>query len=246
METPSISSLAPRIADLGFLLDRDIPRGGRDALLLVAMRPVPTLRHFDPELIEYWATDGEGRGRPADLTLMSPMPLQRGFNWGLIEIVDRLGVTNMFISFGGTLLADHVVEPSSPGEPAVIAAFTSPGPILASGGHSQPYDQFAAELGAFFARMMVPIDFEAGAEARISAAEPAARYAMFLRHETARLSASELVRDAYGADARLVRAEAARIAEHYPDAWQVGEALLADLGLAPGGVRWASRTSARG
>jgi hypothetical protein len=246
MEPTQIAWLAPRLADLGFLLDRDIPRGGHDALLLVAMRPTATLRHFDPERIEYWATDSEGRGRPAELTVASTMPLQRSVNWGPIEIVDRFEITNMFVSFGGMLLADRVVEPSHPGETAVIAAFSSPGPILANGGHSQPYDQFSAELAAFFARMMVPIDFAAGAEARISAADPAARYAMFLRHETARLAASELVRDAYGADARLVRAEAARIAEHYPDAWQDGEALLADLGLSREALRTALRTSATG
>lgn len=218
---------AALVADLGFLLRWDMPADGRRALLVIALREAPTLRHYDPELITYWRTDERERGRPADLSLSTPMPVWTDFSWGRIEIWDRLGVTNSFISVGGELRATRV-DPHT-----AVVTLASPGPILAQGGHSQAYDQLSAEMAGFFARVLVPIDFVPGAEARFSHATPAERYAAFLRHDTARLEINELVREAYGPDAGLVRAEAARMSGRYPETWERGGQLLADLGLAP-------------
>jgi hypothetical protein len=58
------------------------------------------------------------------------------------------------------------------------------------------------------------------------------RYAAFLQHEVPRLGIT-LVREAYGPDARLVRAEAERLRLRDPLAWEVGAELLTRLGLAP-------------
>ena len=136
---------AALVADLGFLLRWDMPATGRRALLVIAIREEPTLRHYDPELLTYWRTNESGRGRLADLTLSTPMPLRTIFSWGRIEISDRLGVTNSFISVGGELRAARV-NPDT-----VVVTLASPGPILAQGGHSQPYDKLAAEMAGFFA-----------------------------------------------------------------------------------------------
>lgn len=240
MDSPLFEARAALVADLGFLLDRDLPNGARDALLVLALRESPTRLHFDPELVEYWAADETGRGRRSQLTFTTRMPLCRPFGWGSIEVVDRFGVSNSFVSLGGELEARRL-DPRT-----VVAAFTSPGPILRRGGHSQAYDQFAAELTAFFARMMVPIDFTPGAEALINHANAAERYAMFLQHELTRLGTNEQVRTAYGADARLVRAEALRLARDRSDAWAAGAGLLDALGLGRDGPRTASPSSARG
>ncbi len=216
---------AALVADLGFLVRRDIPTLGREALLVVALREAPTERHFDPELLRYWRTGTDGRGHRSELTVASSMPRLTEFSWGPIEIIDRFGISNAFLSFGGTLAAERDASG------AVIATFRSRGPILRRGGHSQRYDSIAAAVAGFFGRLLVPIDFQAGAERVIGAATPVTRYAAFLQHEVPRLGIG-LVREAYGADARLLHAEAERLRLRDPRAWRDGAALLARVGLA--------------
>lgn len=214
------------VADLGFLVRRDIPTAAQDALLVLALRDAPTERHFDPELVLYWRTGDDGRGHRSELSHAHGMPMLTEFSWGPIEIVDRFGKSNTFLSLGGTLAAERDAAGT------VIATFQSRGPILRRGGHSQRYDSIAAALAGFLGRLLVPIDFQPGAERMISAATPVARYAAFLQHEVPRLGIA-LVREAYGPDARLVRAEAERLRLRDPRAWEEGAALLARLGLAP-------------
>jgi len=217
---------ATLVADLGFLVRRDIPTAGEDALLVVALRPEPTERHFDPECVQYWRTGANGRGHPAELTCRSHAPHTADFSWGPIEIVDRFGISNTFLALGGTLATSRA------GADTVVATFRSRAPIVRRGGHSQRYDGIAAALAGFFARLLVPIDFTPGAERLISAAAPITRYAAFLQHEIPRLEIP-LVREAYGADARLVRAEAERLRLRDPQAWESGAALLGQLGMSP-------------
>lgn len=225
------------VADLGFLVHRDLPRDGRDAVLVIAVRDQPTERHFDPEVITYWRTDARGRGVRAEITASSAMPVASPFSWGVIETVDRFGIANAFVSFGGHLVARRP-EPGT-----VITTWTSPGPILSRGGHSQEYDRLAAEVSAFFARLLVPIDFVPGAERLVATATPLTRYAAFLRHDIGLLRSSDRVRALHGADARLVSAEAERICRREPIAWEAGRQLLAQLGL-DGGARAVQSRSA--
>ena len=224
----TVLDAAPLVSNLGFLLRWDIPTAAHDALLVIALRERPTKRHFDPELITFWQAGADGRGHRAELSLLSTVPLERRVSWGPIEVIDRLGVSNTFISFGGRLTAERTEADT------VVVTLRSGGPILRRGGHSQRYDQLAAEMTAFFARLLVPIDFVPGAEARIAATPPAVLYAAFLRHEVPRLAASELVREAYGPDARLIRAEAVRLPQRDPGAWEAGSTLLESLGIANG------------
>lgn len=218
---------AALVANLGFLVGRDIPTPDRDALLVVALRATPTEGHFDPELLRYWRTGDHGRGHRAELTHASATPRRTDFSWGPIEIVDRFGVANTFVSLGGSLAADRDVAGT------LLATFRSRAPILRRGGHSQRYDSIAAALAAFLGRLQVPIDFQPGAERLISSSPPATLYAAFLQHEVPRLGI-QLVREAYGADARLLHAEADRLRRRDPRAWEDGAALLARLGLSPG------------
>ena len=218
---------ASLVADLGFLVRWDVPAADHDALLAVALRPVPTERHYDPELIRYWQVGEDGRCHRAELSLATSMPRQISYSWGPIELLDRFGIANTFISFGGTLTAECDERGTA------FVAFRSSAPILRRGGHSQRYDHVAAAVAAFFGRLLVPIDFQPGAEQRIAATTPLVRYAAFVQHDAARLAASELVRDAYGPDARLVRAEADRLSRTQPEAWAAGLRLLDDLGLVP-------------
>jgi hypothetical protein len=217
---------AALVSDLGFLVRRDIPTPSQDALLVVALRPAPTERHFDPEVIGYWRTGDDGRGHRAELTTGHRMPMLAECSWGPIEITDRYGISNTFLSFGASLSADRDAAGT------VIATFRSRAPIFRRGGHSQRYDAIAAAVAGFFGRLRVPVNFVPGAEACLSEATPVVRYAAFLRYELPRLEL-RLVRDAYGPDARLVRAEVDRLRRRDPGAWEDGRALLDRIGLSP-------------
>jgi hypothetical protein len=53
-ETLPLASAVGLVSDLGFLAGPDIPDRPGPAYLLVALRDHPTLRHYDPERIDYW------------------------------------------------------------------------------------------------------------------------------------------------------------------------------------------------
>ena len=162
-----------RIRHWGFLAHPDLPDGPGPAFLLVALRPAPTMQHYDPEAVDYWVTD-RGRGERRTLTHGTPMPQSEDFAWGLIRLVDRLGVSNEYLTFGGHLDAASVDD-------LVVGSFVSPAPLLRRGGHSQGLDPGADAVGAFFGRLMVPVDFTPGFEAKFAEADPLIRYAAFIR-----------------------------------------------------------------
>jgi hypothetical protein len=213
------------LADLGFsLINSGHPDAPSGANLLVALRAAPTLHHFDPEAVTYW-TSVEGRGRPATLDRETALPLEATVSWGDVRAVDRVGADNRFLTFGGTLHAVALDESET------AAAFRSPCPIARRGGHSQGLDPLAAEVGAFFGRLMVPVDFEAGAETRLAATPPLELYAAFIRDARDRLAAAAELRTVETWFAGWATAQAARLVAHEPEAWAAGADLLARLGI---------------
>ena len=217
---------ARQLAHLGFLLETPPHGHPGEARLLVAFRPRPTLAHFDPEVVTFWRTGTDRRGHPTELTIASRTPMRAEFSWGPVTVVDRLGIENAFATLGGTLSLDAADID------LVVAVFASPGPILRLGGHSQDVDQAALELGAFFGRMMVPIDFEPGVEEAISAATPLERYAAFVAFESARYARHGALREEQPAIASAMAVEARRLAGEDPENWRAGAALLTRMGLA--------------
>jgi hypothetical protein len=223
---PMVRDITPeialhRLADWGFLATPDLPDGPGPASLLVAIRERPTLRHYDPELVSYWVSE-DGRGRPRWLTRESPMPLSDEVSWGRIRLTDRLAVTNEYLTFGAHLEAAML-------DGVLVACFTSEAPILRSGGHSQGWDQGGEQLGAFFGRMILAVDYVPGFEARIAAARPLERYAAFVADAVARHRASITLRERAGALWPLLAAEATRLASTHPDAWAAGLGIQAAL-----------------
>jgi hypothetical protein len=226
---------AVELAHLGFVL-RDGNQPGRvpGPRLLVAFRDQPTLEHFDPEEATYWEVH-DGRGRRAAFaprqssspSASSPdLPLVGRFSWGRIKVTDRVPVSNQFLSFGGTLMADRLDDHT------VLAAFVSPAPMFRWAGHSQGLDPFVDEIGSFFARLMVPVDFQSGAESRIAAATPEALYAASIRFADGRLNRIAALREADPALDSAVNHEVHRLKSDSPAAWREGEDLLASLELA--------------
>jgi hypothetical protein len=212
---------ASLLADFGFLAHPDLPNRPGPARLLVAIRPAPTLRHYDPELVEYWVSR-DGRGRPRELTGQSPMPVEVDVSWGVIRIVDRLRVSNEYLTFGGHLSADRVGD-------AVVGVVDSPAPLLRRGGHSQGWDRGAEQVGAFFGRLLLAVDLVPGFEQRLADVTPLGRFAAFLVDAAARYRASPTLR----ADDELLwpmlRAEERRLRTEHPRDWAAGPALRREM-----------------
>lgn len=209
------------LSRLGFLSDSDLPDRPGPAYLLVALRARPTHQHFDPELVRYWTTD-HGRGRPATLTHTSHVPVEQDVSWGLIEIVDRLHVSNEYLTFGGRLSAANV-------DGTVVAVFTSPAPILRRGGHSQGWDHGAERLGAFFGRLLPAVDYVAGFEGRLANATPLARYAAFVADVVTRYRHQPRLRGAHPELWMLLEADNRRLRTEHPNDWAAGQDILGCL-----------------
>ncbi len=226
-----LASATLELAHLGFVLrDGSLPGTTPGPRLLVALRPEPTMRHFDAEEATYWSFDG-ARGalatirRGSDVGSSPVVPAEIPFSWGRIRIADRVPVSNQFLSFGGLLRAARTPDDT------LVLAFTSPAPILRWSGHSQLVDRFADELGSFFARLKVPVDFQPGAEARIGEASPEGLYAAAVGFADRRLNATTSLREYDVALDEAVNTAVHRLRRDAPEAWSEGEALLSWLDL---------------
>ena len=212
------AAAARLLADLGFFAHPDLPNVAGDAYLLVALRDRPTFRHFDPERVDVWVSPGS-RGRRLEITRLSA-PLETEFSWGSIVIVDRLGISNEYVSSGGHLTVTDVGG-------VTIVVLVSPAPILRRGGHSQGWDQAAVDLAAFFGRVLIAVDYVAGFEARMADAAPLARYAAFIAEGVARYRKSAQLRAAHADVWMLLGSEQARLIRDEPAAWSEGVDLAA-------------------
>lgn len=239
-----VAATAGALQSLGFtLLNSDRPAAPGGSQLLVALRDRPTLRHFDPEFIKCWVAMAD-RGRPVEIDRHSATG-DRPVLWGHVHVVDRLGVENRFLTFGGRVrVADVTPE-------LRIVQHVSPGPVVRWGGHSQGWDPLAGEIGAFFGRLIVPVDYAPGGEARLAGEPPEHLYAAFLRDVQARRRESAHRRATFGQDedrsdplAPWLLLEIARVRDGHPAWWAAAGALLDDIDLGPEGQ--ASERAAEG
>jgi hypothetical protein len=218
---------ASLLANLGFTLINGSRPAVRGSHLLVALRPQPTLRHFDPEAVTFYEPAGD-KARQATVERSSALERSaRRVLWGHVHVVDRLGEENRFLTFGGTLRAAELREDQ---EDLVVLDLLSPGPIIRWGGHSQGTDALTGVMGAFFGRLIVPIDFNPGTEARVDRASPEVLYAAFLL-DLADRSASAGTSHSGGDELDAwTRAEGCRV-RRSEETWAAGAQLLVDVGL---------------
>ena len=218
------AAAAALVAELGFRIVGEGIDPPDDGHLIVALRSAPTLRHFDPESISFYGPAGDGAAVFTVARLAPGVVRERRALWGHVHVVDRVPVENRFLTFGGRLRMAGLDD----GE--TIVQLSSPVPIVRWGGHSQGTDSLAEAIGAFFGRLIVPVDFAPGAAARIDAAAPEVLFIAFLVDSVRRRTAaklrtrepSELDRWLEAAWARWRGREAAR---------REAEALLAELRL---------------
>lgn len=215
-------------AELGFRLIEPDPTGHRgpaaEGHLLVALRDRPTLRHFDPEEISFYAPGGTGGALATVRRLPAGAVQRRPVLWGHVHVVDRVPVENRFLTFGGELSLAGVDDRLT------LAHVRSPAPIVRWGGHSQGTDALTLAMGAFFGRLIVPVDFQPGGAARIDAAPPQVLFAAFLCDAVARAaSMSRMLGDPPDLDRWLAAAWARARAD--PAIREAAEDLLADVAL---------------
>ncbi len=217
-------SIDPRLAsellaDWGFLADPDLPNHPGPAHLLAAIRAKPTLRHYDPELVEYWITGDKGQGVRETITFASRLPRSVTFSWGQIAVIDRKGVANRYLTFGGSLRAERV-------DGEVICVFESPAPLLRRGGHSQGWDIGAYSVSGFFGRFRAAAGYEHEFEELAAATDPVTRYAAFVNEFVARYRSSEYLRDHYPKLWLIMLNEEKRLRREHPNEWTRGGELL--------------------
>ena len=207
------------LAQWGFLADSDLPDRPGPAFLLVAIRATPTLRHYDPELVEYWITGDRGFGVRETITFASRMPRETSYSWGRISVCDRKGVANRYLTFGGTLRAARV-------DGEVICVFESPAPLLRRGGHSQGWDTGAYSVGGFFGRFRAAAGYEHDFEKLAADTDPITRYAAFVKELMVRYRSSEYLRDHYPKLWTTMIGEEKRLQRDHPAEWSGGIKLL--------------------
>jgi hypothetical protein len=207
------------LADWGFLADPDLPDRPGPAFLLVAIRAKPTLKHYDPELVEYWINGSRGFGVRETLTYASRLPRETTFSWGRITVVDRKGVANRYLSFGGSLRAQRI-------DGEVICVFESPAPLLRRGGHSQGWDTGAHSVGGFFGRFRAAAGYQHEFEQLAAETDPVTRYAAFVNELVGRYRSSEYLRDHYPKLWTVMLGEEKRLKRDHPAEWDGGAELL--------------------
>lgn len=167
---------AALLADLGYRLVEPEPGAGNDSHLIVAFREEPTLRHFDPESIAYYAPTGRVAALAtidrATATRSSYRP--RRALWGHVHVIDRVPVENRFLTFGGDLRIARIDADLT------VVDLWSPAPIVRWGGHSQSTDRLAEAIGAFFGRLIIPVNYVPGAAETLDDLLPEVLYRAFL------------------------------------------------------------------
>jgi hypothetical protein len=207
--------------ELGFLHVPGPPLTASRAYLFVAIRRKPTLRHFDPERIDYWA-EQDGVGAAATIEASTGRLPRGAFAWGRIRIVDRLREGNDYVAFGGRLSVERIDD-------VTVAVFASEAPILARGGHSQGWDPLAEETSGYDARLRAAFGRDRGLERFALSMSPVALYAAFVADTLAREDAAARVAAWHPVTQALLRREARRLARSVPADWAAGEALIRSL-----------------
>jgi hypothetical protein len=207
--------------DLGFLHVPGPPLTPGPAYLFICLRRTPTLRHFDPERIDYWVTP-QTQGLAAEIDMSTREPAVSDYAWGPIRIVDRVNASNEFASFGGQLLVARLAE-------LKVAVFSSEAPIAACGGHSQEWEPGSREVSAFLARLRAAADPRRPLEAAISRLSPVARYAAFVSDSLDRLRRSEETFGWASETRPILERERHRLQTDAADEWVAGSDLARQL-----------------
>ncbi len=213
------------MGDLGFLVVPAAPGRDSTAYLLVAIRPDPTLAHYDPESVLCW-TSGGSHDAPVCLDRSLLLPIDMPFSWGPLRITDRLGVANEFLTFGGRVLIAQVAD-------ARIAVFGTPGPMIRRGGHSQGWDPGAAHLAAWFARLRAHLGADARLDAEVTGMAPLARYSAYLAGAIGGFAETPALSRDRHAELTHMRAEASRLRRDHPTDWATGLRLLDAMARGP-------------
>jgi hypothetical protein len=220
----TIERASSLLGTLGFIAFRTPPSDPLpDSCVAAVLRETPTLRHFDPVSATYWVTV-DCHGALDAVQWDTRTPQSRVFSWGRIRLVDRFGIRNSFVSFGGTVDSERLSRTD------LLLIFRSPAPILRLRSHSQQPDDGAEDLVAFFGRIVPRLWTSPEIERLVNESEPTDLYGAFLLYSAQRRSDSHRLPDAQSLDTHE-RRELDLLATHRPDAVARGRELLETLDL---------------
>lgn len=146
-----LAAIQQRMHNLGFeLLERTHPDSPGYSGLIVAIRPHPTLQHFDPEAIHLLLADSGGNVSQTDLHLSSHLEGPGRIVLGRLVVNDRVDKRLGFFTFGACLTVHSATEGS-------YFVIQSSAPVLELSGSLREgvADQLAAETEALLARLHV-------------------------------------------------------------------------------------------
>jgi hypothetical protein len=209
---------------VGFLHVPGAPFAPPPAYLIVGIRPRPTLEHFDPKWIECWQSVG-GRGAPLTVDWMTPNAQETRFSWGRIEVGDRLGVSNQFLAFGGTLEVQRFAD-------LKVCVFSSSAPIVARGGHSQGRDFGSSEVAVFLAKLRGACHPGGALERRVASMSATELYSAFVADGVATIIAGDRRSGWRRADRLVLLRERRRLRATSPSEWVTGSDLACEIGVA--------------
>lgn len=233
IEQPALTTdeAAGLMADLGFVAFRTPPGAEMaDSCLMAMIRDAPTRRHFDPETVSCWITENS-HGQTMLVDRSARTPMSRPYSWGRIRLVDRLGMRNSFVSFGGWLTWERV------GADALLVIFRSSAPILRLPGHSQVSDHLSDDAVSFFGRLVPRLWSSPSHERVVGTAPPEDLYAAFLLHEAGRLHRSQGLREAMPEEAHALFRELELAERRRPETLAGARELLSLLELEPTAAR---------
>lgn len=138
-----------QVASWGYyLLPKSHPQSPGHPGLLIAIRQMPTEKHFDPEAVQLHLCGSDGGAEAVTLTLTSSLHGSGRVCPGLVILHDRVDKRADFFVFGGSLEASF-----SPGE--TIYSLASAAPILPVTTDSQSFsNQLAFETQAMIGGML--------------------------------------------------------------------------------------------
>ena len=190
--------------------------------LLIAMRPVPTGKHFDPEYLHLHIVNTQGRPEQISFTRSPEFTSEQRVTLCEIKITDRYNKAVEFFSFGGWLENAKYAQET-------IYSLRSSAPIIFLTPHAETAaDQLVSEVQVQLnALRALWGENEAGFERRLASLSPRVLYEATLRSLLLKYGHSHSLHDTFAAFYKMLTREAEWLKTH--DGWNENGQTLEQL-----------------
>lgn len=206
-------TLISQVENWGYLLlPPSHPESPGYSGLLVAMRPMPTSKHFDPELLHLHVVSTQGRPEGMSFHRAPPFKTEQRVTVCEVKLSDRYNKAVEFFTFGGWLeTAEYADE--------TIFSLRSSAPIIfLTPRVDTPSDQLVSEVQVQLNMLRAEWGArEAEFERRLAGLSPRVLYEAALRSLLEKYGHSHALHDTFAPFYRLLTREAEWLRTH--DAW---------------------------